>query len=55
MFAGLDPECGRAHHLSSHTVVGVPHIKKRKMGTEVSSGCLPQPKEENWQWMLAQG
>ena len=25
------------HHLSSHAVVGVPHIKWRKMGTDVSS------------------
>ena len=26
------------HHLTSHAVGGVPHIKQRKMGTEVSSG-----------------
>ena len=26
------------HLLSSHAVVGVPHIKERKMGTDVSSG-----------------
>ena len=26
------------HHLASHAVVGVPHIKQRKMGTDVSSG-----------------
>ena len=27
------------HRLASHAVVGVPHIKWRKMGTDVSSGC----------------
>ena len=26
------------HHLTSHAVVGVPHIKQRKMGMDVSSG-----------------
>ena len=26
------------HHLALHAVVGVPHIKQRKMGTDVSSG-----------------
>ena len=26
------------HSLASHAVVGVPHIKWRKMGTDVSSG-----------------
>ena len=26
------------HHLSSHAVAGVPHIKWRKTGTDVSSG-----------------
>ena len=26
------------HRLASHAVVGVPHIKERKMGTDVSSG-----------------
>ena len=28
------------HHLASHAVVGVPHIKWRKMGTDVSSGPI---------------
>ena len=28
------------HHLASHAVVGVPHIKWRKMGTDVSSGSV---------------
>ena len=26
------------HHLASHAVVGIPHIKLRKMGMDVSSG-----------------
>ena len=26
------------HHLAHHAVVGIPHIKQRKMGTDVSSG-----------------
>ena len=26
------------HHLASHAVAGVPHIKQRKMDTDVSSG-----------------
>ena len=26
------------YHLASHAVVGIPHIKWRKMGTDVSSG-----------------
>ena len=33
-----DPRCGPIHHLPSHAVAGVPHIKKRKMGMDVSSG-----------------
>ena len=37
-FAGLDPGCGQWHRLAHHAVVGIPHIKKRKMGTDVSSG-----------------
>ena len=26
------------HHLASHAMVGIPHIKQRKMGMDVSSG-----------------
>ena len=38
------------HCLTSHAVVGVPHIKQRKMGTDVSSGLgFLSKKEENWQ------
>ena len=45
------------HHLASHAVVDVPHIKKVE---EDGHGCelgasLPQQKEEDWQQMLAQG
>ena len=28
------------HHLASHAVVGVPHIKWKKMDTDVSSGLI---------------
>ena len=28
------------HHLASHAVVGIPHIKRRRMGTDVSSGPI---------------
>ena len=38
-----------------HAVVGVPHIKQRKMGTDVSSGPgFLSKNEEDWQ-QLAQG
>ena len=41
--------------IASHAVVGVPHIKQRKMGKDVSSGpAFLRKKEEDWQ-MLAQG
>ena len=37
-----------------HAVVGVPHIKYRKMGMHVSSGPgFLSKKEEDWQQMLA--
>ena len=38
------------HHLKSHAAVGIPHIKYRKMGTDVSSGpvFLCKKKEEDW-------
>ena len=53
---GSDPGCRPMHGLSSHDVAGVPHIKLRKMVTNVSSGPLSlSKKEEDWQWMLAQG
>ena len=39
-FTGLDPRGGPTHRLSNHAVAGVPHIKERKMGTDVSSGPL---------------
>ena len=39
-FASLVPRCGPVHHLSSHAVVGVPHIKRGKMGTDVSPGPI---------------
>ena len=29
---------GDMHRLASHAVAGIPHIKQRKMGTDVSSG-----------------
>ena len=28
------------HHLATHAVAGVPHIKWRNMGTDVSSGLV---------------
>ena len=39
-FAGSDPRCGPAHHLSSHAVVGIPYTKEKKMGMDVSSESL---------------
>ena len=39
-FAGSDPRFGPTHSLPSHAVAGVPHIKYRKMGTDVSSGPI---------------
>ena len=39
-FASLDPRHGHMHHLSSHAVAGIPHIKQEKMGTRVSSGPI---------------
>ena len=39
-FTGSDPGCGHRHDSSSHAVVDVPHIKERKMGTDVSSGLV---------------
>ena len=36
--AGLNPGWGPTHHLSSRAVAGIPHIKWKKMGTDVSSG-----------------
>ena len=36
-FSGLDPGHGPMHCLSSHALAGVPHIRYRKMGTDVSS------------------
>ena len=44
-FTGSDPRCGPTDDLSSHPVVGVPHIKWRKMGTDVSSGLVFLSKE----------
>ena len=43
------------HCLASHVVVGVPHIKWRKMGMNVSSGPVFLSKREDWEQMLAQG
>ena len=37
-FAGLAPGCGHAPLGKRHAVVGVPCIKQRKMGMDVSSG-----------------
>ena len=37
-FKGSDPGHRPMHCLSSHAVIGVPHIKQRKMGTDVGSG-----------------
>ena len=37
-FTGLDFRCDMAPLGKSHAVVGVPRIKWRKMGTDVSSG-----------------
>ena len=33
------------HHLSSHAVAGIPHIKQRKMGMDVSSGPIFRSKK----------
>ena len=53
---GSDPRCGPMHCLSSHAVAGVPHVKERKTGMEVSSGrVFFSKKEEDWQQVLAQG
>ena len=42
--------------LASHAVVGVPHTKWRKTGTDVSSEpVFLSKKEEDWQQMIAQG
>ena len=51
-----DPKHGPTHHLSSHAMAAVPHMKWRKMGADVSSGpiFLKKKKEEDWQQMLAQ-
>ena len=44
------------HHLASHAVVGIPHIKQRKMSTDVGSGpVFLSKKGKDWQQMLAQG
>ena len=43
------------HRSSSHAVVGVPHVKQREMGTDVSLEPVFLSKEEDWQQMLAQG
>ena len=52
----LVPKCEPTPLISSHAVVGVPHTKWRKMGTDVSSGQIfLKQKEEEWQQMLAQG
>ena len=44
------------HCLASYAVVGVPCIKWRKTGMDVSAGpvSLSEKKEEGWQQMLAQ-
>ena len=41
------------HRMASHAVVGVPHIKWRKMGMDVSSGPVFLRKEEEDLQMLA--
>ena len=44
------------HCLASHAVSGIPHIKQRKMGMDVSSGpVFLSKKEKDWRQMLAQG
>ena len=58
-----NPGCGPAQspvgtYTTGHSCCGGnPHIKWRKIGTDVSSGLifLKQKKEENWEQMLAQG
>ena len=35
---GSDPRCGQGTAWQANAVVGVPHIKQRKMGMDVSSG-----------------
>ena len=37
-FTSSDPRQGPVHCLSSHAVTGIPHIRYRKMSTDVSSG-----------------
>ena len=38
------------HRLARHAVVGIPHIKQRKMGRDVRSGpVFLSKKEEDWQ------
>ena len=46
----------QAWHCSSSHAVEAPHIKQRKIGTNVGSGTVfLKQREEDWQWMLAQG
>ena len=40
------PWWGPTHRLSSHAVAGVPRVKQRKMGTDVSSGLIFLKKEK---------
>ena len=42
--------------LASHAVAGIPHVKQKRMGMDVSSGpVFLSKKEEDWWQMLAQG
>ena len=48
-FTSLDHRNRPTHHLSSHAVTGVPHIKQMKMGNDVRSGPGFLSKKEDWQ------
>ena len=43
--AGLDPGVDMALVGKIHAVVGIPHIKRRKMGTDASSGPVSLSKK----------
>ena len=44
-FACSDPRHKPTHCLSRHAVAVIPHVKQRKVGTDVSSGLIFPPKK----------
>ena len=45
-FTISDSQRRPTHHLSSHAVAGIPHIKWREMDTDVNSGSIFLSKQE---------